>query len=53
MALYVKNEDGTHFLDEDGNKIEYTIKYPSDVVFIDQPDFLLGCRIRQSQLENG
>ena len=42
MALYVKNEDGTHFLDEDGNKIEYSIKYPSDVVFIDQPDFFVN-----------
>ena len=42
MALYVENEDGTHFLDEDGNKIEYTIKYPSDVVFIDQPDFFVN-----------
>ena len=42
MALYVENEDGTHFLDEYGNKIEYTIKYPSDVVFIDQPDFFVN-----------
>ena len=27
MALYVKNEDGTFFLDENGEKIEYTVQH--------------------------
>ena len=30
MTLYVKNLDGTHLLDDNGDRIEYTIDYHSD-----------------------
>ena len=36
MALYVEKSDGTYFLDEDGNKIEYTVEYDNiDLLTID------------------
>ena len=31
MALYVKKDDGSFLLDENGNKIEYTIDYHPDI----------------------
>ena len=32
MTVYVKKEDGSFLLDENGDKIEYTIDYHSDIL---------------------
>ena len=29
---YVENQDGSHYLDENGNKIEYTVTYGDNVI---------------------
>ena len=43
MALYVKYENGDFVLDDNGNKIEYTIEYTNiDVVTTDTVDFSIN-----------
>ena len=43
MALYVEKSDGTHLLDENGEKIEYTIDFPSaDQHYIENADLLIN-----------
>ena len=42
MALYVENSDGTYLLDDNGDKIEYTIDYHSDEDIIDEAQLLIN-----------
>ena len=42
MALYVKKLDGTYLLDDNGDKIEYTIDYNSDEDFTNETQLLIN-----------
>ena len=42
MALYVENSYGTYLLDDNGDKIEYTIDYHSDGYIIDEAQLLIN-----------
>ena len=42
MTLYIKKEDGTYLLDDNGDKIEYTIDYHSDEDFINEAQLLIN-----------